>query len=131
MKLIGKILLIIGSLLFLVSGAYSCYSSIASVIKTMPIDVNAWVTFGVSLACGLISLLAGIGGFCFAVGAGPFRGLVRPFAVIILILWIIIIVFDAIAFGNKEIELKEFLINLLGVGVPEICYVLGYFWSRR
>lgn len=131
MKLVGKILLIIGSVLFLISGVYNCYDCISGIIKEMPNTTTLWVTFGVSLASALLSIIAGIGGVCFALGAGPFRGIVKPFAFILLFLWIIVIIFSAISFSAKEITLQELLISIFSLGVPNFLYLFGYFWSRH
>ena len=131
MKLLGKIFLIIGSVLFLISGVYNCYDCISGIIKEMPNTTTLWVNFGVSLASGLLAVIAGIGGICFALGAGPFRGIVKPFAFILLILWIFIIIVSSIAFAEKQISLQDLLISILSLGVPNFLYLFGYFWSKH
>ncbi len=131
MKLIGKIFLIIGSVLFLISGVYNCYDCISGIIKEMPNTTTLWVNFGVSLASGLLAVIAGIGGICFALGAGPFRGIVKPFAFILLILWIFIIIVSSIAFAEKQISLQDLLVSILSLGVPNFLYLFGYFWSKH
>lgn len=131
MKLLGKIFLIIGSVLFLISGVYNCYDCISGIIKEMPNTTTLWVNFGVSLASGLLAVIAGIGGICFALGAGPFRGIVKPFAFILLILWIFIIIISSIAYAEKQISLQDLLISIFSLGVPNFLYLFGYFWSKH
>ncbi len=131
MKLIGKIFLIIGSVLFLISGVYNCYDCISGIIKEMPNTTTLWVNFGVSLASGLLAVIAGIGGICFALGAGPFRGIVKPFAFILLILWIFIIIVSSIAYSEKQISLQDLLVSIFSLGVPNFLYLFGYFWSKH
>ncbi len=131
MKLIGKIFLIIGSVLFLISGVYNCYDCISGIIKEMPNTTTLWVNFGVSLAGGLLAVIAGIGGICFALGAGPFRGIVKPFAFILLFLWIFIIIVSSIAYSEKQISLQDLLVSIFSLGVPNFLYLFGYFWSKH
>ncbi len=131
MKLIGKIFLIIGSVLFLISGVYNCYDCISGIIKEMPNTTTLWVNFGVSLASGLLAVIAGIGGICFALGAGPFRGIVKPFAFILLFLWIFIIIVSSIAYSEKQISLQDLLVSIFSLGVPNFLYLFGYFWSKH
>jgi hypothetical protein len=139
MKLVGRILLLIAGILFILGGVALAYFSISSLINNLNAGTAlTWqyiLSFVISILMALFAICAGIGGISYFIGAGPFFHWVAPIAIIILVLWIISFAINLTEFirngSDMSLLWSDVLSPLVYVGVPELLYVIGYLLGKR
>lgn len=123
MKLVGKSMLLVAGILFLVWGIWGTIdatNTIVSMIAQLQFD-GAVV---LALVSSIIQILAGVGAIFFFVGIGPFRGFVGVFAIINFVLIVVNLVFNII---NKAS--LTYLTSLSTVTC--IVYFIGWAMARK
>lgn len=123
MKLVGKSMLLVAGILFLVWGIWGTIdatNTIVSMIAQLQFD-GAVV---LALVSSIIQILAGVGAIFFFVGIGPFRGFVGVFAIINFILIVVNLVFNIIN--------KASLTYLTSLSIVTcIVYFIGWAMARK
>lgn len=132
MKVVGKVLLIIGSILFLASAIYSIIDITRYFLNgNIPADWTAWTVLITTSVSVLVLLLGGLGGLFYVTGHGPFRGWVSVISIILIVLWIINLVACIGTFSKGDADFWTTFKNIFYMGVPEALYVVGYILCKK
>lgn len=127
MKFVGRILLLIAGILFLVSGV----TTSISLIQNFPgADWQSILAYVIDWLMVAVMVFGGLGAIFFFFGIPVFRGWVGPIAIILFVLWVISVVSATIAVIGGANFWDSFK-SVIFVGVPEALYVVGYFLAKK
>jgi len=123
MKLVGKVMLLVAGILFLVWGIWGTIDAtnvLINLISQLKFDGAVII----SLISSITQILAGIGAIFFFIGIGPFRGFVGVFALINFVIIVVNLVFNIIN--------KASLIYLTSLStVTCVVYFIGWALARK
>ncbi|MDO5330459.1 MAG: hypothetical protein Q4F15_03395 [Bacillota bacterium] len=123
MKLVGKVLLLIASIVYLIWAVYG-------IVDAWDMFVSAFTSVnleGIGTSClrivtSVVMILGGVGGISRFIGIGPFKGWVFILSVIILVLIICELILGIVNTGNLFYTSSGTLIAVL--------YLVGYLMSK-
>lgn len=131
MKTLGKVLLIIAGVLFLVSAAWNVIS-IVNLFKAGIANISAgtWVATIIDILIVIVCIFAGIGAITYSIGVGPFKKWATICAWFMLGFFIADLVFAIINIARGA-DVWNSIKNVIPTGIAEIFYVVGYFMARK
>ena len=131
-RTVGKILLIVGGFLFLISSIYSLAGLIIGLVKAP----EAYFGSGVGIASFVVTLLGiiltGFSGYCGIMYGmqGKYGGWIKFVVVMIIILFILTLARTIILSTQGQADWTDW-VSCFVIGVPELLYLIGYFMDKK